>query len=335
MDKRESKIIAGVAILLMILLHTVAGNMFETKSMIVPNDIMTAIARFGKICVSLYAFVSGYGLWIAYKANETQEANGIGKKIVLVYKEAIKRLFRFYVIYWPFVIVGAVLTFVFEGSFSVATFVKNAIGWDFAYNAAWWYVRYYVIMLLVLYPGTILVYELFFKRFWGAFQVGLMAVLMAVMTVGCYVVGNRLTGALCLTVFLVGEICAECNTLAYIREKRHLTIVFFVVGLLMRCTYTNELGTLMLDLLCVPMMIPAVLEVCKYVKPMGRLLYIIGIHSTTMWLMHTFLYKYSDWPERYLPDGIVGWIVITVLAYAVATVWDFLYIRIRSIRKRV
>lgn len=335
MDKQESKMIAGAAIILMILLHAAGGNAFDTKSLLFNNAAITGAARFGKVCVSLYAFISGYGLWIRHKQGRVgEDSSSVIKRIFKIYIAAFKRLFRFYIVYWPFVILGAFLTIVFEQRFAVTELIKNAVGLGWSYNAAWWYVRYYVVMLLFIYPVSIFTYELLLKRLPSAYRAGLAAGLMTVMTIGCFVAGKQITGALCLTVFLSGEVCAEWDVLDYIRGKKFLNIILFAIGLTVRCTYTNESGTLMLDIICVPMMIPAILELCKAVKQIGSLLYAIGVHSTSMWLLHTFLYKYSDWLNRLIPDAIIGWIVIVALAWIIAAVWDGVYEKImRSILK--
>lgn len=325
MDKQESKMIAGVAIILMILLHVAGGNAFDTKSLLFDNDTITRVARFGKICVSLYAFVSGYGLWIRYKLGYAHEDSRAIKRIFKIYIEILKRLFRFYIVYWPFVILGALLTTIFEQRFNAAELIKNAVGLSWSYNAAWWYARYYVVMLLFIYPVSILTYELLLKRLPRVYRAGLVIALMTAMTIGCFVVGKQVTGALCLAVFLSGEVCAEWDVLNYIQSRKNLTLILFVIGLTVRCTYTNELGTLMLDLICVPMMIPAILKVCKTITSIGSLLYTVGVHSTSMWLLHTFLYKYSDWLNRFIPDAIIGWVVIIALAWAIAAVWDGVY----------
>ena len=41
MSKRDSKIIYGVAILLMLLLHVAGGQLFETKSILLPDTMVT------------------------------------------------------------------------------------------------------------------------------------------------------------------------------------------------------------------------------------------------------------------------------------------------------
>lgn len=67
MARDESKALSGIAILLMIALHVLAGSMYTDKSIIFPDEMITFGATFGKVCVSIFAFISGYGLTYSYK----------------------------------------------------------------------------------------------------------------------------------------------------------------------------------------------------------------------------------------------------------------------------
>lgn len=319
MTKYESKIISGIAIILMILLHTTAGSLFNIKSVIFDDTIITSIAMAGKICVSLFAFISGYGLWSQYKNafyDGSDHFNGIE------WSKQVHRVIGFLLKFWPFVFLGAILKMLFIHEFTFVELIKNMISWDFSYNAAYWYVRYYIFMVLILYPGTVLFYRSFICNLSLKAQKSLSLLAVLIMIVACLLLAPKTAGALCLFVFVSGELCAEWKIIDYIRSYKLLNITLFIIGVIFRSFYTDSRGGLTLDLLVIPMLLPAILMTISKLSRVGKILHVMGIHSTTMWFMHSYLYMYYDWPNEYLPSALVGWVFITLLSFVFAVLWD-------------
>lgn len=131
MTKYYSKLLYGIAILLMMFLRVAAGNMFSVKSLFLPDKALTLVAIFGKICVSIYAFISGFGLWKTYEKLEDKSIQNLSVVI-------IKRLVKFWKVYWPICIMVAIEKVIFDPF----EFVKNMIGLSTSYNPACWYVVY-------------------------------------------------------------------------------------------------------------------------------------------------------------------------------------------------
>lgn len=157
MQKTDSKIIAGTAIILMIFLHLLAGDMYPRKSIMIDDSIITSIAQFGKICVSLFAFISGYGLWKIYQSQmgpiKLTGINFIQKTAKIIFI----RIKKFLIVYWPICLLGAIIKVIYEHEFSLIELLKNAIGKSWSYNYTWWYVRYYIIMLAFIYPCALII----------------------------------------------------------------------------------------------------------------------------------------------------------------------------------
>lgn len=158
MSKLESKMLSGIAIILMIILHVMAGNTFVRKSFLFSNDTITQFASFGKICVSIYAFLSGCGMWTKYK--QFNHNLGIKELFAIIFK----RIRSFYLEYIPIVAIVAI-TRLPKNSFSVIEMLKNAVGISWSYNAAWWYVRYYLIMVIVLFPVSVLAHQFIMNKY--------------------------------------------------------------------------------------------------------------------------------------------------------------------------
>ncbi|EOU1135903.1 acyltransferase family protein [Clostridium perfringens] len=94
LTKNKNQILKFIAVILMILFHTFAFperiRNYKVISIMVVNNIPieSYIGIFGGICVSIFIFLSGYGMYIKYRDK---------KKI---YKLIFYKLFRFYVNYW-------------------------------------------------------------------------------------------------------------------------------------------------------------------------------------------------------------------------------------------
>jgi hypothetical protein len=99
-----------------------------------------------KICVSLFAFITGYGLFTKCLLNP---ASGL-QRLRDNYKVILKHLYKFYKHYWvvffifvPIGLYGGIL------SFRINDFLLNLVGYESTYNGTWWYVWEYVTMLLL------------------------------------------------------------------------------------------------------------------------------------------------------------------------------------------
>ena len=85
-DKYNSQAMKGIAILLMMFHH-----MYLEKSRFEPYNVSFApftadkimyIARTFKICVPIYAFITGYGLYLSYKNNTSTPVRWTGKRLM-------------------------------------------------------------------------------------------------------------------------------------------------------------------------------------------------------------------------------------------------------------
>lgn len=101
------------------------------------------IGGFGKICVSLFLFLSGYGLYISY----------FGKTITI--KSIIRRILNFYYHYWTvfmiFIPLGIILNKIL---FDFKEILFNWFGLSSSLNSEWWFVYVYLILTL-LFPSII------------------------------------------------------------------------------------------------------------------------------------------------------------------------------------
>ena len=78
-SKNDTKILKGVAILFMLLLHLFArkevNGLYETFPIINGVPLIYYIGLFGDACVPIYCFASGYGLFVVHKKEKKSNCN--------------------------------------------------------------------------------------------------------------------------------------------------------------------------------------------------------------------------------------------------------------------
>lgn len=143
-SKNDTKILKGVAILFMLLLHLFGmkevDGLYETFPTINSVPLIYYIGLFGDACVPIYCFVSGYGLFVVL----TKEQKSSPMKNFM-------RIFKLLVNFWIVLIVFIVVGFLagkmeaFQGG--LAEFLLNFFVLSNSYNGAWWFLQTYIILV--------------------------------------------------------------------------------------------------------------------------------------------------------------------------------------------
>ncbi len=143
-NKSQAKIVGGVAILLMIFHHTFGfpswlkpGIGFNSILPFVVEDI----AQFGKMCVAIYAFNSGYAMWSSQSS--------------YTYAKMPARIFKFLMQYWFICLLFVLYAFVVGDKMpTLEQFAYNLFGFktgphSFVNITVAWYVYFYIAILLL------------------------------------------------------------------------------------------------------------------------------------------------------------------------------------------
>ncbi|MDE5823294.1 MAG: hypothetical protein K2H91_01205, partial [Lachnospiraceae bacterium] len=155
--REDTKIIKGVAVVLMLLHHLwgfpdrLPNNMqlrcFEV--IFYNTDFMYALGAFGKICVSLFMFLGGYGLW-----KKTRNSYSLASDIIRLYGA----LWKVAVVFIPIGLLffsnqpnyadNTAFCHVFDNA-SLKNIVFNFLGLSSSYNREWWFFETYLGALVV------------------------------------------------------------------------------------------------------------------------------------------------------------------------------------------
>lgn len=156
-SKSKSKIIKMIAVALMVVHHLFAfpsriqrvSYKFIWDVNGIPIEQILGLA--GSICVPIFLFLSGYGLYIVYGDKVTYRE--IKHRIINLYK-------NYWIIFFMFIPLG-ILRGVYV--FNAKEFILNTLALRSIYNEEWWFLRLY-ISLMLLYPIILKIVNKFNKN---------------------------------------------------------------------------------------------------------------------------------------------------------------------------
>lgn len=148
-SKQEAGILQGIAVLLMVFHH-----LFDFPDRIhVPFVNVFAfikleifVSSFGRICVAMFAFLSGFGLYKKYIEKLKDKKFPIFSCYRGMVGQLINFLKRYWIVFATFIAYGLIANVY---AFGWAEFFKNFFGLSSTYNKEWWYVLQYFDFLLM------------------------------------------------------------------------------------------------------------------------------------------------------------------------------------------
>ena len=292
--KRDSKMLKGVAILSMLMLHLFCRreNLPYTPLLwIGSTPLIYYFGLFGDICVAVYCFISGYAHYLQSSKGELQQR--------------WKRLLRFMIPFWVIAVVFSLIGLLAGNSVipgSIKEFLLNCLTIKNSYNGAWWYANTY-ILLVALQPLSrkfvercpawlvILLTFAFYTvsygiRFWGWGACDSVILSWSITHVG-------LLGTSYFP-YAIGMLFCKKQVISLLRQRltainvRNIyifTVLMFtgmivVHGMVQSLFVAVITATVTVILLCV----------CPLPKRLTSLLCYLGEHSTNIWLVHMFFY---------------------------------------------
>ncbi len=292
--KRDSKVLKGVAILSMLMLHLFCrkDNLPYTPLLwLGDTPLIYYFGLFGDICVALYCFVSGYAHYL-----QSSEAE---------LKQRWKRLLRFMIPFWLIAIVFSLVGLLTGNTAipgSLKEFLLNCLTIKNSYNGAWWYANTY-ILLVALQPLsrklaercpvwlTLLLSFAFYTvgygvRFWGWGESDSMLLSWIIMHIG-------LLGTSYFP-YVIGMLFCKKRVIALLRQRLtalHIRniYIFTAVTFAGMIVMHGIVPTLFVAFITATVTI-ILLCICPLPKWTTDLLCYFGEHSTNIWLVHMFFY---------------------------------------------
>lgn len=343
--KRESDIIKGIAIILMFVHHLFGFPMWiDTANLYKGIEIHgyvieEVIAVFCKVCVGLFAFTSGYAMFVHSERY---------KKIKNCLARALQFLVQYWVVFLFFLVVGVIVK---EPLPTIETFllqcfgIHTATGFSWSYNTGIhpkfaWYVSFYLIFLM-LHP---LLSKLSKFNFWidniiylitfygGYFIItGLLPINSPGTVADIYSILSRF--ATWGHIGMEGYLFAKYDMFEKIDNviRKHLNcffMAFFSVLTIICIMYVRLLSGIYVikepmsfDVLYTIFLIYSFLNIINIIKDFGiseKWLLVLGKYSMTMWFLHSIFFTPKNtlqglayWPKY--PIFILIWTLIIML----------------------
>lgn len=355
LTRKNTKQLKGMAVLLMLTHHLftfpdrVPFGLNLTNNIILNETIISLIGKFGQICVPIFMFLGGYGLYASCVSKEKDEIrNDLVNKIINLYKSYWK-------VFLIFVPIG-ILFFSKQPHFSNADFgssfynisgykiISTFLGIESCFNYEWWFFKSY---LFALFEGFIFL-ELFLKNknryleivcviLWyitiSSFLQSIISLNNLSNLVNNFWYSNLFSISSYSVLFFMGIIFSKYDIFQYwndfienlaIVEK--IVIALFVLSF---CLYIKStIITSNLDILLVPIVCFTTLMLINSISILSKILFFIGKNSTNMWLTHTF-YCYYFYPFVKIVYGsrnaLVAFITLVILSLITSILIDIFW----------
>ncbi len=295
-SKKESNILKGIATLLLIWHHLFNGKaVFITYTSALPSLIQN-IAWFGRICVGIFAFVSGYGFYIKYSKIPSTNLAQVKQKIVVSIKTYIKFVSLILI---PLIIFEPVYLYISKESLTIKQWVMALIGWGSVSFGEWWYIRKYI---------TIIFFICFFDIIISIFKSNKHQKICVVL-IGLWLLGLSIIHYNTFSNILIayeGYIVAKYNCFSILFQKiRFLNRFCIVLAIFLittcgiwRVGIMNGPADSFNDIYIVPIFIFAIhiiyVTICKNFNNTDKKSFLEynGIHCMYLWLIHPVLLYY-------------------------------------------
>lgn len=282
----ESNLIKGLATIMMVYHHFFgwpnrilipdAFNIIQVHGI----NLTSFLAQSCKLCVCLFAFLSGYGLFYSYCKTEKRDAR----------KYCLNKIVKLLVIYWSILLVACVFMRLNNKELDVETILANIILIKTNILHTSWYVRFYLEAMLAL-----LAYQVSIKKkcIWKELCGTLFLQGIA------YIVNPLNTFTHYFPVFMLGYIFAKYKLYEKLYSCIHnmLVFVFSLVALLalmlIRIKVGDSIGPFAIITVIAPvftLVIRDTVDFVRRIKALDFLIMFICKYSTYYWLLHSLVH---------------------------------------------
>lgn len=282
MEKKTTQMIKGMAILIMITHHFIVMPFIELPYLV------TLFGYACKICVAIYAVLSGYGYFFAKEKTVKYGMKKIGG-LLQIYWISLFTLF----------IPAAI-----SGGWKLTPWSLIVQLFGLLPNLNWfaWYVFFYIFCMLVM--PVLYRYKIF--RFKPLINLVIMVIVPYVIAIALHIMPNYgkntiindlFSCFLYFPCFLVGYWMAENQVIKRIGQIKVLKNPLFgftgIVGIFVSRIVSNSIVSLPLDVIYAPVLICMIcsLEKILNLKYVSIMLGTLGKYSTGMWFFHAVFFS--------------------------------------------
>ncbi len=293
LSKSDTLQLKGSAILIMVLLHLFNRSDYVEKCTVVINfmgePLVSQLAKFMEICVPLYLFLSGYGLFLLF-----QKTHNVFP---------LKRILKLYFIFWT-----CFMIFIPMGCFLLPEqypenwriFIENFTAWKTSYNWEWWFIFPYILLLLI--SNTLFKYILRWN-FITSFFVSCVIYVVAYLVISLYksflveyfALFNFFELLRMVCSFMWGALFAKYDLFARIKTYIKLNTLWINVIMAFILVLIFIIRTI-IPIHAASVLFMVIFACCFHIikksPNVESFFMLMGKHSTNIWLVHTFFCYY-------------------------------------------
>lgn len=278
------------------------------------------IGSLSGICVGIFIFLSGYGLYISYNKN-------------IKYKEIFKRISKLYINYWIIILIFFSIGLYMEVyKFEVKEFILNLLALTTSYNHPAWFLRLYV-MLILIYPMLIKIVDRYNKNI--VIIVSFITNIIGMIITKFYYISGLNSIVIDLIsillggqfLFLLGIIVAKYAIFDKVKERignnkvKYYSLFLIITMLIITVIDISVIGEIA-KLILIPIFIFTLANIISEDIFISRL----GKHSTNIWLVHAFFYDYLFGDIVYSPKySILVFLYLLVLCLFTSYMINLIY----------
>lgn len=373
-SKQDTSIAKGVAILMMVLHHTftfperikVTWFPILGSKLVFGHNLEFLIGEFGKLCVSIFVFLTGYGIYKVYERKRT-----------FTIKDSFKRVYHFYKGFWvvAFIFIPLGYFFVFNRynwylssfKFDFTHILANILLVSNSFNSEWWFATFYILLLLCV-PvviklvntniKTALVSSVLIVFFYYNYTMPMNKIINGLLSpisgtygydVIYYLYSMLLLVLKYFLAFVLGMIFSKLNLFKRIDSLLGKNILWSFLGLIILIyirvitsrtsipimdVITDYQPVEAIDFILAPLFIYCSVKVIHSIK-LTKLFDFFGENSMNVWLTHTFfVYYYFQWISFYPKYSFLIYLWILILSFTVSIILKYIYNIFSIILKR-
>ena len=342
--RADSQALYGIGILLMVFHHCFSFPdrlRYPVTSVLLRFETLSRLSWSGKLCVAVFAFVSGYAFAsMAAGLRETQPVPRLRADIRLTLRQLGKFYGKFWLVFAVYVPIGI---FFFGAPRSPLCLLRGLLLGKF-YNGEWWYVSQYLKFLLVFPALDLLFYHPGHRARKAAVLIGVALCALLIRALawdslvgqGVRFLKSKLYSDYML-LFVTAFLIRRYQLFIRLDRRLHLPAWVCLLGIAALLTLRWLLVKSPVESRFDPLLTPplAYLSVCllhrEKAAAIGRFLRFFGRYSTWMWLTHTFwLYHYFPKIALFPRCAPLVYVWVVLLALGNGLVFDFMHSRIRK-----
>lgn len=336
-DKKQTNIAKGIALLMLLLHHLFYNNPEKYDSFIslfsikgIPVECF--IADFCKVCVAIFLFLSGYGLYKSYNSYIVNLENrnykvSIKNDFIYVKNHLINLLSQYWFIYIIFVSMGFFFGRnpfdIYQGN--ILYFVTDFFGLAYLFgtpsmNLTWWFMSI-IILFYLAFPLLFRIHK---------YSPEILLITSTVMLFYPNILFSPRLIYLWLCPFVFGMYISDNNILERLANKgnkKYKIAIFSIISLflLLLLRYSIFNNYVSIDFLIALFIVLTSYVVISKIPILNRVLEELGKYSGQIFMFHTFIYHYYFKEQIYwFKYSILIYLVMVIVCYVVARLISWL-----------